>query len=46
MAAVEELFSRHITDEEADVLRAVYARVLLANNIECAPVTDGYSQTQ
>jgi hypothetical protein len=46
MAAVEELFSRHITDEQAAVLRDVYARVLLANDIECAPVTDGYSKTQ
>ena len=46
MAAVEELFSRYITDEEADVLRAVYARVLLRNGIDCAPVTDGYSEAQ
>jgi DNA-binding MarR family transcriptional regulator len=46
MAAVEDLFSRHITDEQAAVLRDVYARVLLANDIECAPVTDGYSKTQ
>ena len=42
MAAVEELFSRYITDEEADVLRAVYAQVLLRNGIDCAPVTEGY----
>ena len=42
MAAVEELFSQYITDDEADVLRAVYARVLLRNGIECAPITDGY----
>lgn len=44
MAAVEELFSRFISDEEADILRGVYARVLLSNGIECAPVTDGYSK--
>lgn len=43
MAAVEDLFSRYITDEEAGVLRDVHARVLLGNGIECAPVTDGYS---
>ena len=42
VAAVEELFSQYITDEEADVLRAVYARVLLRNGIDCAPVTEGY----
>ena len=46
MTAVEELFSRHITDEQAAVLREVYANVLLGNGIDCPPVTDGYSQPQ
>ena len=41
-AAVEELFSRHLTDEEAEILRAVHARVLLRNGIVCDPVTNGY----
>jgi DNA-binding MarR family transcriptional regulator len=42
MAAVEDLFSRYITNEQAAVLREVHARVLLGNGIECEPVTDGY----
>jgi DNA-binding MarR family transcriptional regulator len=46
LEAVEELFSQFVTDEEADVLRGVYARVLLGNGINCPPVTDGYSQPQ
>jgi DNA-binding MarR family transcriptional regulator len=46
MAAVNDLFSRFITEEQAEVLRQVYANVLLGNGIDCAPVTDGYSQTQ
>jgi DNA-binding MarR family transcriptional regulator len=46
LAAVEELFSQFLSDAEADALRAVYARVLLGNGIECSPVTDGYSQPQ
>jgi hypothetical protein len=41
-AAVEEAFSRLIDDDEAAVLRAVNARVLLGNGYTCAPVTDGY----
>jgi len=46
LAAVEELFSRHVDDDEAAVLRDVYARVLLGNGIECGPVTDGYLEQQ
>jgi DNA-binding MarR family transcriptional regulator len=46
MAAVEDLFSRYVTDEEAEILRGVHARVLLGNGIECAPVSEGYSEAQ
>jgi DNA-binding MarR family transcriptional regulator len=42
-AAVEEIFSRHLTEEQAAVLRDVNARVLLANGLRCGPVTDGYA---
>jgi DNA-binding MarR family transcriptional regulator len=41
-AAVEEAFSRLIDDDEAAVLRAVNARVLLGNGYTGPPVTDGY----
>lgn len=40
--AVEEVFSRHITDEQAAVMREAFARILLGNGMECGPITDGY----
>lgn len=42
MQAVEELYSRFITEEQAAVLREANARVLLGNGLACAPVTDGF----
>jgi DNA-binding MarR family transcriptional regulator len=42
VAAVEELWSRHITEEQADAMRAAFANVLLGNDYECTPVTEGY----
>jgi DNA-binding MarR family transcriptional regulator len=40
MQAVEEFFSRHVTDTQAAAMRTAFANVLLGNGYECAPVTD------
>jgi DNA-binding MarR family transcriptional regulator len=39
MAAVEQHFSRHITDAQAATIRAAIARVLVGEGYECGPVT-------
>lgn len=46
LAAVEEAFSRFITDEQAAVMREAHARVLLGNGIECSPITDDFLEAQ
>src|SRR3954447_17671181 len=42
MDAVAELWSRHITDEQAAAMRDAFANLLLGNDFTCAPVTEGY----
>ena len=46
LAAVEELWSRHITDEQTEALRAAFANVLLGNDLACGPVTQGYEYSE
>jgi DNA-binding MarR family transcriptional regulator len=38
-AAVEEHFSRHITEAQAAAIRTAFARVLVAEGYECGPLT-------
>ena len=40
-AAVEELFGRHLDAQEADVLRAAFARILIGNGVPCETLTEG-----
>ena len=46
LTAVEETFSRFITDDQAEAMREAHARVLLGIGMECAPVTDAYLEPQ
>jgi len=46
LTAVEEAFSRFITDEQAEAMREAHARVLLGNGMECSPVTDAYLESE
>jgi DNA-binding MarR family transcriptional regulator len=40
LQAVEEFFSRHVTDQQAAAMRAAFASVLVGNGYDCRPVTD------
>jgi DNA-binding MarR family transcriptional regulator len=44
-AAVEEHFSRHITEEQAAAIRTAFARVLVGEGFECGPLTTAESLT-
>ena len=39
--AVEEHFSRHITEAQAAAIRTAFARVLVGEGFECGPLTTG-----
>jgi len=44
-AAVQELFSRHIDDEQATVMREAFGQILRANGVSMSELTDGVEQT-
>jgi DNA-binding MarR family transcriptional regulator len=46
MAAVAELFSRHIDEEQAAAMRGAFANILLGNGMTCTPITEGYEYSQ
>lgn len=39
LATVEAVFSRHLDDRQAAVLRTAFARVMVGNGIDCGPIT-------
>ena len=44
-AAVEDHFSRHITDDQAAAIRTAFARVLVGEGYDCGPLTTAESLT-